>query len=460
MRLTTGRGLELSPTSQPGRVAWTAWLAVETARQARFAFLPPAAVRTAQSRRVRAAVAHAYEHVPYYSETMRRRGLLPAEVLNVEDLARLPLIEREQLQRDPEYFVSTAAPISSYLQARTSGSSGRPVTVFRDLEGLFRRAAYRERQRVVIRRLAGRRFRYRGMFVDRDGNSGRDAGNAFRRHALLSSVRVDERHGSLLDPIADTMARLAERPTDVLDAYGSYLAALCHAIEHDGMPPPAVRVVTHGGDHLPSAARRFLSDTLGIPVVSLYGAREAPQIGFQCEQGGHLHLNADLYPIRIVDAEGAALPSGERGDVVISNLTDRGTVLLNYRLGDIAAIQPASCSCGRSLPLLSLPAGRSHDWLVLPGGRRVHPFAVLEEIEPEPGVWQMQITQDSPTLVRVALVSSKDDRGDLCDRISARLTRLLGDATAVDVRIVDALPRDASGKIRAVVSHVDADAQS
>ena len=187
---------------------------------------------------MRAAVAHAYEHVPYYRETMRRPGLHPDELLHVEDLARLPLLERDQLQRDPEYFVSTAAPISSYLTVRTGGSSGRPITLFRDVEGLFRRSAHRERQRVVIRRLADRRFRYRGVFVDSEVNSGRVAGDAFRRHALLSSVRVAERHVSLLDPIADTVARLAEQPTDVLDAYGSYLAALCRAIEHDGLPAP------------------------------------------------------------------------------------------------------------------------------------------------------------------------------------------------------------------------------
>ena len=444
----------LSPASPLGRVAWTGWLAVETIRQARFAFLPADAVRAAQTRRVRAAVAHAYEHVPYYSETMRRRGLHPAELLHVEDLARLPLVERDQLQRDPEYFVSTAAPISSYLTVRTGGSSGRPITLFRDVEGLFRRSAHRERQRVVIRRLADRRFRYRGMFVDSEVNSGRVAGDAFRRHALLSSVRVAERHVSLLDPIADTVARLAEQPTDVLDAYGSYLAALCRAIEHDGMPRPAVRVVTQGGDHLPPSARRYLCDTLGISVVSLYGSREAPQIGFQCERQDHLHLNADLYPVRIVDAEGATVADGEPGEVVVSNLVDRATVLLNYRLGDVAATRPGRCACGRSLPLLSLPEGRLHDWLEVPGGRRVHPFEAVKKIEREPDVWQLQITQDSPALVRVALVAAEDGRTGLGDRVRARMTQLLGDATAVEVHFVDALPRDPSGKTRTVVSHV------
>jgi hypothetical protein len=60
------------------------------------------------------------------------------------------------------------------------------------------------------------------------------------------------------------------------------------------------------------------------------------------------------------------LPNGDRGlppwrtpdprtsgEVVVSNLVNRETVLLNYRLGDVAASLPDRCPCGRSLPLLS-----------------------------------------------------------------------------------------------------------
>ena len=211
--------------------------------------------------------------------------------------------------------------------------------------------------------------------------------------------------------------------------------------------------MTQGGDHLPPSARRYLCDTLGIPVVSLYGSREAPQIGFQCERQDHLHLNVDLYPVRIVDADGAGVGDGERGDVVVSNLVDRATVLLNYRLGDVAATRPGSCACGRSLPLLSLLEGRLHDWLVVPGAGACTRSASSRRSSASPAFRSCR----SPRTARRSCVPPSWPGGTASTAsagASARMARLLGDATAVEVHFVDALPRDPSGKPRTVVSHV------
>ena len=49
--------------------------------------------------------------------------------------------------------------------------------------------------------------------------------------------------------------------------------------------------------------------------------------------------------------------------MVVSNLVNRGTVLLNYRVGDLAARLPEPCGCGRALPLLSEVQGRRTEWL-------------------------------------------------------------------------------------------------
>ena len=53
-----------------------------------------------------------------------------------------------------------------------------------------------------------------------------------------------------------------------------------------------------------NTTRRFIKETLGIPIVSTYEAIEAFKIGFECLIGRGLHLNIDLYPVRIVDARG------------------------------------------------------------------------------------------------------------------------------------------------------------
>ena len=70
---------------------------------------------------MRAAVRYAHAHVPYYRDAMRRSGLAPEDVAGASDLARLPVIEREQLQADPEYFVAQGVSRRGWVDA------GEPV---------------------------------------------------------------------------------------------------------------------------------------------------------------------------------------------------------------------------------------------------------------------------------------------------------------------------------------------
>ena len=88
------------------RLKGTAGVAVRAPAQARVAFRSPAALARLQQRRLRRSVAHASTHVPYYRETMRGLGLSASDFRTADDLARLPVIERSQLQADPEYFCS------------------------------------------------------------------------------------------------------------------------------------------------------------------------------------------------------------------------------------------------------------------------------------------------------------------------------------------------------------------
>jgi len=60
------------------RAWWTAGPFLRGFSQARFPYRSPDVIRRAQVRRLRAAVAHAYRHVPHYREAMRRLALDPS----------------------------------------------------------------------------------------------------------------------------------------------------------------------------------------------------------------------------------------------------------------------------------------------------------------------------------------------------------------------------------------------
>src|SRR5215211_9249705 len=194
-----------------------------------------------------------------------------------------------------------------------------------------------------------------------------------------------------------------------------------------------------------------MAEDLGISLVSLYQAVEVGIIGWECDRHCGHHLNVDLCPIRVVDSTQRDVPIGESGQVVASNLVNRGTVLLNYMLGDLVRRLPEACPCGRSLPLLSLVEGRATDWLRSTSGRPVHPQTLRNVMSRMRGVRRYQLVQERPGHVKVVTVASPGaDREQIRSLIVAAGKRLEEPMDA-EVEFSTTLPRTEGGKVRALV---------
>ena len=151
---------------------------------------------------------------------------------------------------------------------------------------------------------------------------------------------------------------------------------------------------------MPPGGRELIEDDFGIAVMSRYSAAEAFKIGYFCERRTGFHLHEDLCHVRVVDEDGEPVPDGEPGRLVITNLVNRGSVLLNYPIGDLGSVGPAECGCGRTFRMLSELEGRVEDVLTLPDGRSVHPRAVWQAFKDDEEVLQYQLVQHEPRPVR------------------------------------------------------------
>jgi phenylacetate-CoA ligase len=256
-----------------------------------------------------------------------------------------------------------------------------------------------------------------------------------------------------MDPTEENIRLINHFQPDVIQSYGSYLGILFSYLADTGESFHRPKVITFSSDGLADSVRQLIQGQFGIPVFSTYQANEALKLGFECENHLGLHLNVDLYPVRIVDATGQDLPVGETGEVVVSNLVNPATVLLNYRLGDLAAFLPEKCVCGRSLAMLSFTPGRTDDLITLPSGRIIHPQAVRTIFTVEEQVWQYQIVQNSSIHFSIKIVASKVvDRQKLKERVAAKFAERFGSEISTDISFVDSIDRTASGKSRPVIS--------
>jgi phenylacetate-coenzyme A ligase PaaK-like adenylate-forming protein len=159
----------------------------------------------------------------------------------------------------------------------------------------------------------------------------------------------------------------------------------------------------------------------------------------------------------VIDSEGRDLPLGKRGEVVVSNLVNRGTVLLNYRPNDLVTALPDRCACGRTLPLLSFVEGRMDDWLEDSHGRPVHPQLFRAIVRTEPQILRYQLVQEARGRFQVAFVVRPGcERAALEARVRERFRREFGSPLEIRIEFVDSLPRTAAGKTRPVISMTQA----
>jgi len=164
-------------------------------------------------------------------------------------------------------------------------------------------------------------------------------------------------------------------------------------------------------------------------------------------------LHEDLCHVRIVGPGGAAAAPGEQGQVVISNLINRASVLLNYPIGDVGIMSPKPCPCGRTFRLLSELEGRVEDIMPLADGRFVHPRAVWQVMKEDTSVLQYQLIQREPrrfslTLVTVDEPTFRHSR----ERVVTALGRLLGADAVIETQWGREIHREGGGKFRAVAS--------
>jgi len=438
------------------RAYWNGYTLWHVRREASLPFRPLAEIIAAQNRRVRAIVLHAYQTVPYYREVIDELGLTPRDFRGGDDLARLPVLTGRQLALEPDRFLSRRFAKEGGLQIHSSGTSGYSKRISYDAGALFLALAHGHRQRRVLARFVGRRFGYREMSFVRPESVSIQIRRFYESHSWAPK-RIDLKRGfgSPGDSFEDNVARLNALQPDVLRGYGSHLGALFRQAAERGLSIHRPRAITYGADRMAAADRHLIETEFGIPVLSTYQAAEALRIGFQCESRGAFHLNLDDVAIRIVDDSGNPVKPGERGALMVSNLTNRATVMLNYRLGDVVTQSATPCGCKRTLPTIEAIDGRADDFVILPGGRRIHGLVVLAPLLRVPGVIQVQLIQEDLQryLLRVVCAASVDWPTVFRD-LHAACGTTLGDGFALEIARGDTIPPEPNGKFRSVISRV------
>lgn len=416
-------------------------------------WLPREGIEAYQTQRLNQLLACALMHSPWHAERLGKAGLddaVRAGAVTLAEFARLPTMDKRDARDNVEQLVWRAAP-GGVFKYTTGGSSGEPLSFYFGRQRQAADAAGRMRARRWWGVAPGEREAYLwGAPVElnktdriktvRDRLLNQLVLNAF----AMSPERMD-----------DYLAVLQAWQPKCLYGYASSVALLAaHAEARQvKLRLPALRVVCTTGEPLYPHQRELIARIFGVPVANEFGSRD---IGFTAHEapGGQMLLMSESQLVEVLDEAGQPVAPGEAGEAVITGLASEAQPFIRYRTGDVVRLADQAACGGQGLHVIADVSGRQTDFVIAADGRVMHALAVIYVLRAVPGIAQFKCVQHAPDRMEVQIVADARWNEDARHAVLAGLRARLGETLQVDVRMLDAIPPEASGKHRYVVSHV------
>ncbi len=326
-------------------------------------YLDPDQLRALQLQRLRAIVERCFTRVAVFRQRMQQRGMGPADVQSLDDVAQLPFMQKTDL-RDHYPYGLFAVPMKDVVRLHaSSGTTGKPIVVgyTRDDIDLW--------SSLMLR-----------CFVATGIHAGDVLQNAFGYGLFTGGLGAHygaERLGATVIPISGGNTR---RQIMVMKDFGvtaicctpSYFVHLIEQVHGNGLrfAELGLKIGIFGAEPWTEGMRTHIQRESGIRAYDIYGLSEilGPGVAVECSQQAGLHMFEDQFLMEIVDPQtDQVLPDGQVGELVITTLTKQAFPMIRYRTHDLTAIIPQRCACGRTLRRIRRIQSRSDDMLIIRG---------------------------------------------------------------------------------------------
>jgi phenylacetate-coenzyme A ligase PaaK-like adenylate-forming protein len=404
----------------------------------------PEAIEQLQAERLQRMLALCAQGHPYYRRKWAEAGVDIAAIRSIGDLQRLPLTPKQDLMAEPEAFRLHLPDLPLHERVLwevmyTTGSTGDPTPIYNTTHDY--RAYLLQAKRVAAISDLRESDHIANLFPLTAAPMGaylRAATSTYAAGASIFAALPGAPIGTIdVNRSLDEAVGLIERHrATVLWGVTSFVRrVLLRAIERNA-DFRSVRMCAVTGEASTPAGREELRRALrtlgaaGTKILDRYGSTELGALA-QCREEDDWHNPIpDFQAHEVVDRQtGQCVPDGERGELALTYLDRRGTVLIRFLVGDVVSLARTPCPhCGRTGDRVVGPVVRTKD-LVKVKGMLINPTVLLETLKRIDSVEEFQVVvrrerPDEPLsmdemVVRVATRSA--DRDALARTIVARV---------------------------------------
>lgn len=395
-----------------------------------------------QEKKLRNIIKFAYNNVEYYHDLFKSLNLVPNDIKNVHDLKKIPILTKSQIQNNFQKIIANNIDKTRLRSSATSGSTGRPLKLFFDNKAI-----------------SDMRSRSLRNYFESGGNI-RDKIVQFTNPKASGKTTWLHKMGclnrkflSVFDKIENHLSNLLDYSPNVIEGYPSILLLIANTIQNE-IESINPRIIICSSELLTPDARKKINSSFGVQLFDQYGSAEFGTVAWECQEHNGYHMDIESVVVEFLKNEENTSP-GEKGEIVVTGLFNSAMPLIRYSVGDVGSYDDDQCSCGRKLPIMNIIEGRKDDFLILPSGRIISPRNInfLEHID---GITEYRIIQKKQNKIVVQTKKGSNFSQKTVIQIKNEIEKgCVGENIEIDVEIVDEIPRENSGKIRAVVSEIN-----
>jgi len=408
--------------------------------------------------RLRYLLWYAEKNIPFYKKVFAERNFSWVDFTCLEDLRRLPIITKKDIQENPDSFLPEGANKVVLYHRATGGSSGTPVTVYMDLDHLSRDKANTEYYMQVAGldifshrsiRLYGdavpNEYIQEGAYWYRDGE----------RKLVMSCYHINELTASAY------VEAINKFGAEYIHTRPSAISPLAACIQKMGLKiSKQMSKIFCDGEYLTNGQRSLIEEAFGARVFNVYGHTEGCVFGHSCDHSTYLHFPPQVGVLELLDNDGNwVLDHGGRGEMIVTGFNNLQYPLIRYRTGDIGVRANGHCDCGRNYTLLQGVEGRMQDYVVgrskniVPLAPAVFNYNDFDWHE----IREFQVVQEEPGKLEILVVHEPrvNSLENLKSRLLQYLDDVLGSEFQLELRYVDDIERTMVGKHRYLNQKID-----
>ncbi len=336
-------------------------------------------LRRYQKRRLLATVRYCYTHIPAYRARLDAAGVRPEDVQSLEDIQKLPLLDRTDFQENETGFISRAPGVTPAIPFHTSGTSGKSLNVYLSPKEFEFYSSAQALGGLLGQVLGPQEILQTHLPVDVSPAAHLLTQSAIKAGTLVINTGFEGTLKEHLDSLFEERHIPGKRSrVSLMYVSPAYLWALINEAERLGIDlhQSGLRHIMTGGAKVSPELRERVRASFGLHLNETYAMVEiTPFAAHECSHGV-MHFNELAGMVEVLHPETRQpVPPGELGVAVLTTFYPlrEVTPLLRYWTKDLVRIDPTpGCGCGNPATRLLEVAGRS-DHMIIVGAANWYP---------------------------------------------------------------------------------------